>query len=83
VYDNYPNPFNPSTNIKFDIPKPGYIIVNIYDITGKLIMTTYSCYTDKLAHNFQVDMKNFTSGIYIYTVEYNNQRISIKMILLK
>jgi len=28
-------------------------------------------------------MKNFTSGIYIYTVEYNNQRISKKMILLK
>ncbi len=39
LYQNFPNPFNPSTSIKFDIPKSGNVNVSIYDLTGKLIET--------------------------------------------
>ena len=37
---NYPNPFNPSTTISFSIPSEGFVQVNVYDITGRLITGT-------------------------------------------
>ena len=39
LYPNYPNPFNPSTVIRFDTPKAGHTTISIYDLMGKKVMT--------------------------------------------
>ena len=39
LYNNYPNPFNPATTIKFDIPKKSNVTLSVYDITGKISST--------------------------------------------
>ncbi len=35
----YPNPFNPATNIMFDLPRPGHVVARIYDVTGRVVRT--------------------------------------------
>jgi hypothetical protein len=37
LYNNYPNPFNPSTTIRFDIPKNTDVKIKVFDLTGKMV----------------------------------------------
>lgn len=86
--NNYPNPFNPSTKIKFSLPMDGLVIIKIYDLLGTEVVTLVDEY--KTIGNHEVhwrgkDSRNneVNSGIYFYTIEYNNKAIAKKIILLK
>lgn len=82
---NYPNPFNPATTIKFGIPKASKVTVNVYDITGRLVMSLFNnapLNPGTVTYNF--DGSNLASGVYFYTLFADNNRIDTKkMILLK
>ena len=82
LYNNYPNPFNPATIIKFDIPKDALVKVRVYDILGKQI---YSLNEFKKAgsYNLQFNGSGFASGMYLYSVEANGFKETKKMVLLK
>ena len=89
LYNAYPNPFNPTTTIEFEVPYSMDIILNIYDISGRLVKTLvddikypglYSAVwdgTDQYGNNV-------ANGLYVYKL-MSNQNISIsnKMILIK
>ena len=79
---NFPNPFNPSTSIKFDIPKAGNVSLKIYDITGKEV---YSVNEFKPAgqYEFTFDASNYASGLYFYKIEAFNFTATKKMLLVK
>ena len=85
---NYPNPFNPQTMINFYLPNNNYIEINIYDIKGKKVRTIYK---GKLNSGYQsikwngMDDKgvSLSSGIYVLSLNYDNQVISNKMVKLK
>ncbi|MBM4158037.1 MAG: T9SS type A sorting domain-containing protein [Ignavibacteria bacterium] len=68
---NFPNPFNPGTNIKFSIPENSFVSVKIYDITGRLITNLIN---DELYNPgiytsyFNADKYNLASGIYLYRI---------------
>lgn len=86
IYDilpNYPNPFNPTTNIKVVIPKTSNIKLNVYDITGKVIKTIYTGQISAGVHQFELNGNNLSSGIYFCRLESDNFTKSIKMILMK
>lgn len=82
---NYPNPFNPATTIEFGLKKEGYVSLKIYDINGKLV--------EVLFNNIQFNpgiiktvynASDLSSGIYLYVLEVDNQKIDTKkMILMK
>ena len=87
---NFPNPFNPSTTIKYSIKFDSYVTLRIYDVTGKLVRTLIDGNIPAGNKQFIFDGKDLPSGVYFYnlnavyregvTKEFNQ---SAKMILLK
>jgi len=90
LYQNYPNPFNPTTTINYSIPDNSNVIVQIFDIQGKLIKTLINEYQFKGYQKVVWNAKNehgilVTNGIYFYRVNIDKGNISDtgKMLLLK
>ncbi len=69
---NFPNPFNPVTNISYRIPVDGMVSLKVYDILGKEVATLVS--EVKQAGNYQVvfNGNNLASGIYFYRINVNS-----------
>ncbi|MCX6149418.1 MAG: T9SS type A sorting domain-containing protein [Ignavibacteriales bacterium] len=80
---NYPNPFNPSTKISFSLPSDGYVSLKLYNTLGSEVETLSSEF--KKAGNYEVtfNASRLNSGVYFYTLRYNNLTQSRKMILIK
>jgi len=81
--ENYPNPFNPTTSISYQLPQDGYVTIKVYDILGKEIATLVN--ENKTAGYYKVnfDASRLTSGVYIYRISSNNFSLSKKMLLTK
>jgi len=80
---NFPNPFNPSTIISFNIPNSTNAKVTIYDMLGREIKTLVSGYLNAGVHTVQFDGSNLSSGIYFYELNVNGVKNIKKMILVK
>ncbi|HQY21776.1 MAG TPA: T9SS type A sorting domain-containing protein [Ignavibacteria bacterium] len=84
LYQNYPNPFNPSTTIKFTLISESNVILKIYNALGKEIETVINIKKPKGTHVVIFNGKNFTTGIYFYSLFINGNLIDTKkMILIK
>lgn len=83
ISPNYPNPFNNSTMISYNIPHEGNVIVKVFDMLGREITTLFDGIQVGGIYNlpFAVDM--LSSGVYIYTVEFEAVRLVGKMTLAK
>jgi hypothetical protein len=89
LYSAYPNPFNPTTTIEFEVPYSMDIILNVYDISGRLVKTLVDDIKYSGLHSTVWDGtdqygNNVANGLYVYKL-MSNQNISIsnKMILIK
>ncbi|MFA5011805.1 MAG: T9SS type A sorting domain-containing protein [Ignavibacteria bacterium] len=85
---NYPNPFNPTTKINFSLPQAGQVILKIYDITGKEIMTLVNKKFDagKYSATWEgVDDNGskVSSGVYFYKIIAGNNIQTKRMVLIK
>jgi len=80
---NFPNPFNPSTTIKFRLADYGQVTLKIYDVLGNELMTLVN--EPKTAGSYQVefDASALTSGVYFYQLKAGNFIQTKKMVLLK
>jgi hypothetical protein len=80
---NFPNPFNPSTTIRYQIPQDGIVILKIYDILGSEVATFVN--EKKVAGKYEVNFNasSLASGVYIYKIQAGSFINSKKMILLK
>jgi len=83
VYQNFPNPFNPNTRIKFDLPNNSKVQLNIYNILGEKVAELVNGELDAGYHQIDWDDSNSPSGIYFYSISANNFRSIKKMILMK
>jgi len=83
LFQNHPNPFNPSTTIKFQIVEHGFVNLKIYDVLGNEIATLTS--EEKSAGSYEVEFNGteLTSGIYFYQLRAGNFVETKKMVLLK
>jgi len=79
---NFPNPFNPTTAIKFDIPKAGNVSLKIYDILGKEVYSINE-FKSTGQYEFTFDATNYASGLYFYKLESGTFTETKKMILTK
>ena len=85
LHPAYPNPFNPSTTISFDIPDATdrNTSLHIYDITGKLVETLVNKVLPSGSHAVTWDPKNLSSGLYIVQLKAGNKTFSQKLTFLK
>jgi hypothetical protein len=85
---NYPNPFNPSTNIAFTIPNSGMVKIVIYDMLGREVAKIADNYYEAGSYTYQWNAagnngRSLTSGMYIARIEAGSYVKMIKMLLLK
>ena len=88
LHENYPNPFNPMTNITFDLPKPGHVRLDIFDVSGRLVRTLVDEDRAAASHSVVWDgMDNrggrVASGAYYYRLQTERQTATHKMMLVK
>jgi hypothetical protein len=83
IEQNYPNPFNGMTSIKYMIPESGIVRIKIFDILGKEIKVFNEGEKEVGFYEFKFNSGELSSGIYIYSVQYNNKILSKKMLLMK
>ena len=82
--NNFPNPFNPSTTISFDITKSGNVKVTVYDMTGKEVSRLFEGYASSGTQKLVFNASGLSSGIYFYTITGDGFKpITQKMILIK
>jgi hypothetical protein len=99
LHQNFPNPFNPSTTIKYSIPTPEFITLKVYDILGSEVATLVN--EEKPAGSYEVEfnpssinhqlspgssfrlVRNLVSGIYFCRLQTDNYSKTIKMLYLK
>ena len=88
LFQNYPNPFNPSTTIKYYLPTNCPVLLEIFDVSGKRIVSLINEFQDKghysLDWNGQDQNGNpVSSGTYFYRLKAGKETISRKMVLLR
>jgi len=83
LFQNFPNPFNPKTIIKYQIPELSFVTLKVYDVLGNEIVTLVN--EEKVAGNYEVKFGTsvLTSGIYFYQLKVKEHIETRKMLLLK
>jgi hypothetical protein len=83
LYQSYPNPFNPSTTIKYSVPHSEVVSLKVYDILGREIAVLIDEY--KTAGTYSIDFiaSKFASGVYFYQLRSGSFVETKKMILMK
>lgn len=88
LYPAYPNPFNPITTIRYDLPEPSNVKITIYNDLGKVITVLQDSYESAGYRSIQWYGRNANGqqvggGVYLYRIEAGDYQKTMKMILLK
>lgn len=83
LYTNYPNPFNPTTKIKFDLPKDCFTRLIIYDVVGREVIRLTDQQMKAGRYEFEWNASNYSSGIYFYRITAGSFVQTRKMVLVK
>ena len=88
VFDNYPNPFNPTTTISYELPENSFVTITIYDMLGREVRTLVHQEQGSGYHAVTWDAANdhgapVSAGVYLYVIQVGKFRQAKKMILLK
>jgi uncharacterized protein (DUF362 family) len=83
LYQNFPNPFNPSTTFKFHVPVAEYVTVKIYSITGREVETLLEGQVSQGLHELRWTPNGIASGVYLCTMHAGGFSDSRKMIYQK
>ncbi len=83
LYDNFPNPFNPSTTIKYQISEMSFVTLKLYDVLGNEIAKMVNA--EKPAGSYEVEFNaaSLPSGIYFYRLQAGDYIETKKMVLMK
>lgn len=72
----YPNPFNPSTTISYQIPQDGFVTLKVFDILGKEVKTLVNKFETKGKYSASFNALDLASGVYIYRLTIYNAEMT-------
>ncbi len=80
---NFPNPFNPSTNIQFALPEDSQVKLQVFDLLGRRVRTLISKSMKAGYHEIVFDASDLATGVYLYRIQAGNFLETKKMLLIK
>jgi len=80
---NFPNPFNPETAIRFSLPVAGSVKLTVYNLLGQEVKSLVNEYKESGTHIINFNASEFNNGVYIYKLEANGVTQTRKMTLIK
>jgi hypothetical protein len=88
LYNNYPNPFNPVTTLRYDLPEDALVNITIYDMMGRIVNNLVRNQQNAGYKSIQWNATNsagqpVSAGLYFYTIVAGEFRQTKKMVLLK
>ncbi|PIQ08453.1 MAG: hypothetical protein COW71_11695 [Ignavibacteriales bacterium CG18_big_fil_WC_8_21_14_2_50_31_20] len=83
LYSNYPNPFNPTTQISYQLPKDEFVNLVVYNSLGQLISTLVNQHQTSGKYSVKFDATSLPSGVYIYKIQAGEFSSVKKMLLTK
>ena len=83
LYQNTPNPFNPSTLIGYQLPENVLVILKVFDITGREIKTLIHAHQNAGYHSVELNASDLPSGVYFYQLQAGLTCETRKLLLLK
>ncbi len=83
LLENYPNPFNPETTIRYSIPRGGEVSITVHNSLGETIRRINEKYQSAGEHEIKFDARGLSSGIYFCRITAGENHKTIKMVLLK
>ncbi len=79
----FPNPFNPATEISFDLPTSSEVMLTVFDVRGRLVETLVDAHLQTGSHHVRFDASDLSSGIYFCRLETQHQHLTRKLLLVK
>ena len=83
LFSNYPNPFNPTTQIAYQIPKSSHVSLVVYNSLGQEVADLVNKEQPSGKYSVQFDAANLPSGVYFYRIQTGNFVSVKKMLLMK
>ncbi|MBT8383978.1 MAG: T9SS type A sorting domain-containing protein, partial [Ignavibacteria bacterium] len=83
LYENYPNPFNPVTNIEFDVLNSAFVDLKVYDIRGGEVEILVNKQLPAGHYKVTFNSEELASGIYLYKIRMDDFYAVKKMTLIK
>jgi PKD repeat protein len=80
---NFPNPFNPTTAIRFQLPERGQVNLSIYDLNGHKVRTLINGIQDAGYYTLNFHAGDLPSGVYLYRLSSGTEVVTKKMVLMK
>ncbi len=83
LQQNFPNPFNPATTIRYVIPAAGQVRLDVFNVIGQLVATLVDGRQDAGTYRAQFDARGVASGVYFYRLTWEGAVAVQKMVVLK
>lgn len=83
LQQNFPNPFNPTTIIRYSIPNVELVQIKVYDVLGKEIKTLVNEFKKVGSYEVEFDGSNLSSGVYFYRIKAGDYSETRKLLLEK
>jgi hypothetical protein len=80
---NFPNPFNPSTNISFVVPNRSQVTISVYDIRGNFIEKIVDEMYSSGKHTINFDATRYSTGFYLYRLKTEGASFTKKFMVIK
>ncbi len=80
---NFPNPFNPSTTIRYTVPTRCLVRICLFDSKGRPVKTLLSAYHNAGTYSFFLDAEDLSTGLYFYEMTAGEYRISRKLVVVR
>ncbi len=83
LFPAYPNPFNPTTQIRFTIPESGWVQLTVHDILGREVAILVNGILPAGEHQSSFDASNLSSGVFLYSLRAGNTVLTGKLLLVR